>query len=217
MDTYPTSSVAGSITTAAAIRHTLLALVSTPTAYAALQREIDDGIATGRITAAPVITDTQAQALPYLQAVIREGLRMWPPTTGLGSKQVPVGGDMLCGFCVPAGAQVTHNFAGVTRLLSVWGGDAHVFRPERWLEAAGAAAAGEEDRLKMMNSVLDMDFGGGKYQCLGKPIAMMELNKVFVEVRPRPGCLLGLFRPPRARAYQRCCCRYCRRLVAAEI
>jgi cytochrome P450 len=170
-------SVAGTITTAAAIRHTILALVSTPDAYASLQKEIDDCAISGRISA-PIVTDSEALALPYLQAVVREGLRMWPPTTGLGSKQVPKGGDIICGYYVPEGTQIGHNFSGITRLKSIWGEDANVFRPERWLEAAAEGG----DRAKLMNSVVDLDFGSGKYMCPGKRIAMTELHKFLVEV-----------------------------------
>ncbi|KAK3986615.1 cytochrome P450 [Cladorrhinum sp. PSN332] len=170
--------VAGSITTAAAIRHTLLALISTPSAYTCLQKEIDQNIKSGRISS-PVITDAEAEALPYLQAVIREGLRMWPPTTGFGSKQVPKGGDVICGYHVPEGTQIAQNFTGMMRLKSIWGEDADAFRPERWLEAEA------EGKVKLLNSVVDLDFGSGKYQCLGKRLALMELNKVFVELLRR--------------------------------
>ena len=31
----------------------------------------------------------------------------------------------------------------------------------------------------------DLVFGYGKYQCLGKPVALLELNKVFVELLRR--------------------------------
>jgi cytochrome P450 len=102
---------------------------------------------------------------------------MYPPTTGLGSKQVPPGGDEVCGFTVPGGTQIAHNFFGLARLKSLWGDDADSFRPERWLEAEG-----DVEQLKAMSAALDLDFGSGKYQCLGKPIALMELNKVFAEV-----------------------------------
>lgn len=171
--------VAGSITTAAAIRHTLLALISSPAAYTSLKREIDEAVAEGRISKDQVVTDAEAQGSPYLQAVIKEGLRMWPPTTGLGSKEVPPGGDEICGYFVPEGTQIAHNFSGIMCLQSVFGQDAKVFRPERWLEGNRI-----DERLKTMNAVVDMAFSGGKYQCLGKRIALLELNKIFVEVCP---------------------------------
>ncbi|KAK3319788.1 cytochrome P450 [Cercophora scortea] len=176
--------VAGSITTAAAIRHTFAALLSTPTTYTTLQKEIDTNIASGRISS-PTITDAEAQALPYLQAVICEGMRMWPPTTGLGCKQVPPGGDVICGYHIPAGTQVGHNFGGTMRLKSIWGEDADLFRPERWIVDPDRGKEEEEDRLRAMQSVLELEFGSGKYGCFGKRIALMELNKIFVEMLRR--------------------------------
>lgn len=152
---------------------TLLCLITTPTSYTTLQREIDSAMAAGKISSP--IAESEAKKLPYLQAVIREGLRMYPPVTGLGSKQVPKGGDIINGQFVPEGTQVGTNYFGLMRSKSVWGNDADLFRPERWLEA-------KEDQLKVMNGVADLAFGYGKYSCLGKPVAMMELNKIFVEV-----------------------------------
>lgn len=155
------------------MRMTLLSLINNPVAYRRLQREIDGAIAAGSISSP--ITNSEALKLPYLQAVIREGLRFYPPVTGLGFKQVPEGGDVLNGYYVPAGTQVGQNFFGVGRSQWVWGPDADVFRPERWLSASA-------EELKQMNAAVDTHFGHGKYSCLGKSIAMMELNKVFVEV-----------------------------------
>lgn len=34
-----------------------------------------------------------------------------------------------------------------------------------------------------MTSVVDLSFGHGRYICSGKPLAVMELNKIYVEVR----------------------------------
>ena len=166
-------SIAGSITTVAAIRMTMLCLISTPAAYATLQREIDEAVKNGRISA--TISNSEAKALPYLQAVIKEGIRVYPPVPGLGSKQVPKGGDIICGYYVPEGTQIGHNTPGMMRSKNIWGEDAEIFRPERWLEA-------DETKLKLMNSVVELNFGSGKYQCMGKTIAFMELNKIFVEV-----------------------------------
>ncbi|KAK9425291.1 putative Cytochrome P450 [Seiridium unicorne] len=168
--------IAGSVSSATAMCMTLLCLITTPISYTTLQKEIDGAVSAGRVSSP--ITEIEARRLPYLQAVIREGLRMYPPVTGLGSKQVPKGGDIINGQFVPGGTQVGTNYFGLMRSKSVWGTDADVFRPERWLEA-------KEDQLKIMNGVVDLAFGYGKYSCLGKPIAMMELNKVFFELLRR--------------------------------
>ncbi|KDN64247.1 putative cytochrome P450 [Colletotrichum sublineola] len=168
--------IAGTNSAAQAMRMTLLCLINNPVAYRRLQQEIDDAIAAGAVSAP--ITNAEALKLPYLQAVIHEGLRFYPPVTGLGFKQAPDGGDMLNGYFVPGGTQIGQNFFGVGRSLWVWGPDADVFRPERWLRA-------DEDEARRMKAALDTHFGHGKYSCLGKPIAMMELNKVFVELLRR--------------------------------
>lgn len=44
-----------------------------------------------------------------------------------------------------------------------------------WIEAG-------PERLKEMEATAGLIFGYGKWQCLGRDVAMLELNKVFVEV-----------------------------------
>ncbi len=95
------------------------------------------------------------------------------------SKQVPAGGDEWKGVALPAGAQVGACFWGLMRDNEFWGEDADEFRPERWL---GTTA----ERRKEMEGMMGLVFGYGKWQCLGKEVAMIELNKVFVEVSPLP-------------------------------
>lgn len=170
--------VAGADSSAYAMTMILLNLVTNPRTHLALQSEIDGALASGAIhDSSEPVTEAEAKSLPYLQAVLREGFRMFPPFVGLASKQVPPEGDVVNGYFVPGGTQVGHNTFGVGRLKSFWGEDADVFRPERWLEAGFGTTRGKE-----MQAVLDLNFGWGKYQCLGKNVAMMELNKVFVEV-----------------------------------
>ncbi|KAK0621927.1 cytochrome P450 [Bombardia bombarda] len=168
--------LAGSETTSTVIRMTLLHLINTPSALRRLTREIDQGIASGKISAP--VTNAQCRAMPYLQAVIREGLRIWPPSTALHDKQVPEGGDRIHGFWLPGGTQVGQNMWGICRSREMFGEDADVFRPERWLLEKG-------ERLKGMVGAVDMNFGYGKYQCLGKNLAWMEVNKVLVEMLRR--------------------------------
>ena len=109
------------------------------------------------------------------QAVILEGLRIHPPFTGLPFKVVPAGGETIDGKHVPAGTLISPNFLATGRNTDVFGADADVFRPERWLEA------GREERAAMRR-VAELAFGYGRWGCAGKMIAFLELNKVFVEV-----------------------------------
>ncbi|POR38914.1 Putative cytochrome P450 [Tolypocladium paradoxum] len=174
-----TETLAGSDTIATAVRSTLLCLLGNSVALATLRKEMDDGIAAGAVSSP--IKDSEARQMPYLQAVIREGLRMFPPATGVISKEVPPGGDTILGYDIPGGVQVGQNIVAVLRIKELFGEDAEVFRPERWIEAAAEGL----DRYRAMVDVVELVFGTGKYQCLGRTIAQMELNKVFVELLRR--------------------------------
>lgn len=165
--------IAGSNSTAHALRMTLLSLITSPTAYTSLVSEI--AAASGAGKASSPITWAESQVLPYLGAVVKEGMRMWPPVAGLGFKRVPANGDSIGGYFIPGGTEIGQGFQGVGRSKAVWGDDADVFRPERWL------GCGEEE-LRRMTAAVDTHFGHGKYSCLGKPIAMMELHKAVFEV-----------------------------------
>lgn len=168
--------IAGSDTSASTIRIVLLALMSNPPAYIRLQKEIDDAIAAGKISSP--ITDAEGRQLPYLQAVIREGMRIIPPAPGPFYKIVPKGGDVIDGKFIPAGTQIGSSPFGIHHSKKLFGEDAEMFRPERWLEA-------DPEKLAAMTSTSDLVFHYGKYQCPGRSVAWMEFNKIFVEVRTK--------------------------------
>ncbi|CAK7271325.1 hypothetical protein SEPCBS119000_004542 [Sporothrix epigloea] len=168
--------LAGSDTTATAICATLLYTITSPQVYSRLQREIDKSVHAGRISSP--VSFAEARRLPYLQAVIREGLRMWPPAGGLQPK-VSTTDDVICGVRVPAGTAVAWSAWTVMHDKSVYGEDAHQFRPERWLDAS-------PEKLRAMEQTAMLGFAGGsRYECLGKNVAMTELNKVLVELLRR--------------------------------
>ncbi|TDZ27753.1 Cytochrome P450 monooxygenase lolP1 [Colletotrichum spinosum] len=175
--------IAGSDSTATAIRMTMLCLLNTPATLNALRSEIDQAIVDNRISSP--VRDAEARELPVLQAVIKEGIRMYPPSTGLNYKQVDKGGVELHGYFLPEGTQLGVNIQQLMKSKATFGPDADVFRPERWLEAAAAADDDEGERFREMSAVVDLAFGHGRFQCLGKSIACMELNKVFVELLRR--------------------------------
>lgn len=164
--------MAGSDTTATSMRATLLFIISNPPVYARLQHEIDDAIARGEVSSP--IRQNEAVRLPYLQACIKEGLRRFPPITQLRERMAPSEGDTYQGRYIPPGTFIGLNAWGV-QLNPVFGNDPEVFRPERWL-------IDDTERVKEMNKVQELIFGYGTTRCLGIPIAMMKLNKIFVEV-----------------------------------
>lgn len=163
-------SVAGTDTSATTMRAVMLYVMTNPSIYRNLQVEIDSTIRPGRI-----ITDELARTLLYLQAVIKEGARMCPPATGMLNKVTPPQGDTINGRYIPGGVEIGQCIWGVERSKQVFGHDSMIFRPERWLEAKG-------EQLERMDKSVNLVWGYGKYSCLGKNIAYLELNKVFFEV-----------------------------------
>lgn len=162
----------GTDSTATAVRCTLYYIVTNPRIYTRLQQELDTALST---LSRPVTADAEARQLPYLQACIQEGLRIWPPVASLIYKVAPPEGDFYEGRLIPGGTRIGYSAWALHHSKEMYGADADVYRPERWLEA------GEETLNRMRRSV-EIVFGTGKYGCLGKTIAFLELNKVFAEV-----------------------------------
>jgi len=166
--------MAGSDSTSTALRVTFMYIVSNPVAYSKLLAEINTAIDQGAISH-PVIKYREALQLPYLQACIWEGLRICPPLFGLQSKLAPPQGETVNDSFFPGGTEIGTCPSMVTRRKDIFGNDADIFRPERWIEADPSTRAKYERQTEVI-------FGSGRYICLGKNIAWIELSKAFVEV-----------------------------------
>ncbi|EOO02301.1 putative cytochrome p450 protein [Phaeoacremonium minimum UCRPA7] len=154
--------LAGSDTTASGIRGILLYLISNPIVYGKLQSEIDDAIKIGNAPASPeIISLAQAAKLPYLQAVIREG----------GDTFVIDGRS----YFIPGGTEIGYSAVSMHHDKGLYGDDAEHFKPERWL-------TGDKEKLAAMIRSNELVFGHGKFHCLGKPVAQLELNKIIFEL-----------------------------------
>src|SRR5689334_14069475 len=82
---------------------------------------------------------------------------------------------------MPGGTVIGHNALAMTRNTKVFGKDVHLFRPERFMEPDVDA----ETKAMRIRSI-DIMFGGGRWTCSGKTIAMFELNKLLFEVSIAP-------------------------------
>ena len=162
----------GTDTTSTGLRNTIFFLSTSPSAYQALQAEIAEAVKTAN---RPVIADEHAKRLPYLQACIKEGLRLFPPSMGLMGK-VSDRDDIICGMKVPAGTNVGWAAMAVMRNKRVFGENAEVFEPRRWIDA-------EPEVLRERELTYGLVFATGtRWECLGKRLAYVELGKVLFEV-----------------------------------
>ena len=89
---------AGSDTCATVLSGTVNYLVKTPHALKSLVHEIRS-----RYADASEINFSTVQSLPYLVAVVEEGLRLCPPNPSGLQHVVPSGGDTVCGHSLPGG------------------------------------------------------------------------------------------------------------------
>nr|QSQ85904.1 P450 [Preussia typharum] len=162
----------GTDSTSTALRMTIFFLSTNLDAYRKLQVEID---AAAVSAARPIIADEHVKRLPYLQACIREGMRLWPPSMALLPK-VSDRDQIVCGKTVPAGTFVGWAGLKIMKDKQVFGENADVFEPGRWIDS-------EPERLKQMEGVYGLIFATGTaWECLGKKLAYVEMGKVLFEL-----------------------------------
>ena len=168
--------LAGADSTATALRTTFLFILTSPSAYRNLQSEISTAVEAGNVSF-PIIKESEARALPYLQACIQEGLRMFMPLQGLAGRVSPSpNGETINGVHYPAGTEVGVATYAIGHRRDIYGPDADTFRPERWLQ-------NDPNTLRQYERTNELVFGAGRTSCLGKNIALMELSKAIFEVR----------------------------------
>ncbi|EXJ87870.1 hypothetical protein A1O1_04797 [Capronia coronata CBS 617.96] len=163
---------AGSDTTSIALCSIFYYLHKNPSTLAKLLAEIDAAFADGTLKTPVRFND--AIKLPYLHAVVREGMRIHGSLgTGL-PRIVPPGGVEICGFYFPGGTEVTMNANAVQFDKGVFGEDSESFVPERWIRDGERAAANMERHM--------LQFGHGKRICIGRHITNTEMYKLLPTV-----------------------------------
>lgn len=165
---------AGSDTTAITLSSIMYHLLKYPQTYKRLQDDIDVAARDGRID--DPITFKQSQTeLPYLQAVIKEALRIHSATGLPMQRVVPAEGAQIAGRLIPGGASVGINAWVAHRNKSVFGEDAEAWRPERWLEIEREGRGGDVEKYMLA-------FGMGSRTCIGKNISLLEMSKVVPQL-----------------------------------
>lgn len=156
---------AGSDTTAIALRSVFYYLLKNPMAYDKLCGEVREKLTL------PV--DFQAaNKLVYLNACIREAMRMHPSVGMILGREVPPGGALISGHHIGEGVEVGINPVVLHYDSEVFP-DPHAFKPERWTESETS-----EEHLKLMNRCF-LTFGHGPHTCSGRHISLLETTKLI--------------------------------------
>ncbi|KXH25220.1 hypothetical protein CSIM01_04164 [Colletotrichum simmondsii] len=176
-DKFPESAVfttcmtnigAGSDTTSISLCAVIYDLASHPRVLQRLREDIDAKFA--ELDNPEFIPFKDAQAMSFLQACIKESLRLHPATGLPLARVVPKGGVNLLGRDFNEGCVVGVNTWVLHRNKDVFGADADEYRPDRWFSQ-------DKEHISLMESNW-IPFGVGSRTCIGKNISLLEINKL---------------------------------------
>ncbi|QKX60212.1 uncharacterized protein TRUGW13939_07355 [Talaromyces rugulosus] len=162
---------AGSDTTGISMCAVIYFLMKHPNCLQKLRDEIEMADRQGNLSSP--VTFQEAQRLPYLQATIKEALRLHAAVDQILSRVVPDGGAQIAGRHFPQGAVVGVNAWVIHNDESIWGKDVHEFRPERWLV--------DKEQLSFLEQNY-LAFGAGSRTCIGKNISLLEMTKLLPQI-----------------------------------
>jgi cytochrome P450 len=165
--------VAGADTTAILLRAIFYYVLKNPNVKDRLQKELDEANLTIPVSFA------EAEKLPYLDAVIKESMRIHPGIGLMLERVVPDGGLKLTdGKILPQGTIVGMNAWVVHQDQDIFGPDAATFNPNRWLSSPAESAEQYQQRLEEMKHA-DLSFGAGNRVCIGKNVTILETYKLI--------------------------------------
>lgn len=166
VDEVKTLISAGHETTANTLSWALLLLATHPRAESRLHAELDEVL----MGAPPSLA--ALGRLPYLSAVIKETLRLYPPAWAV--RRTPRRPWEVGGYTVPAGTQILMSQYVTHRDPRFWTDPAD-FCPERWLAP---------DFERSLPRYAYFPFGGGPRVCIGQAFAQMEAALLLATFAP---------------------------------
>ncbi|MCD7445972.1 hypothetical protein HAX54_024676 [Datura stramonium] len=155
--------LAGTETTSSSVEWALTELMCHPQAMAKVKSEISQVIGPNK-----KFEERDIDSLPYMQAVLKESLRLHPPLPFLIPRKA-IQDTKFMGHDVPKGTQVLVNVWAIGRDPECWD-DPFEFKPERFLES--------KVDVKGQNYEL-IPFGAGRRMCVGLPLGHRMLHFAF--------------------------------------
>ncbi|KAJ4298898.1 hypothetical protein N0V90_004141 [Kalmusia sp. IMI 367209] len=156
---------AGHETTASSLTWAVYLLCKHPTEQTRLREEIRKSLPAIRDPAAQ-ISSTDIDHLPYLNAVLNETSRVFPPVA-LTLREAEHD-TTIQGQFIPAGTTIIICPWAINTSNALWGADAKEFNPDRWMGQGRANTGGAESNYAVTT------FLHGPRSCIGKDFAKAE-------------------------------------------
>ncbi|KAK9159742.1 hypothetical protein Syun_006083 [Stephania yunnanensis] len=145
---------AGTETTSSTIEWAVAELTKNPTIKEKLRREMESVVGKERVK------ESDIPRLPYLQAFVKEILRLHPPTPMLLPRRA-LETCQVMGYTIPKDCQIMVNAWAIARDPKIWK-DPLKFSPERFLDSSLDFKGNDFEFIP---------FGGGRRICPGIPLA----------------------------------------------
>ncbi|KAL9127951.1 MAG: hypothetical protein Q9217_003264 [Psora testacea] len=159
--------LAGSESTASGLAGITFQLLKHPEALKKAIEETRSAFATEKD-----IEPESVKRLPYLAAIVSEGLRMYPPFPEGLPRVTPRQGAPICGQWVPGGTYVQFSAHAAHRSTANFT-DPDVFFPERWLG---------DKRFAADNKEASQPFSIGPRSCIGRNLAYLEMRLILARM-----------------------------------
>nr|XP_027065476.1 cytochrome P450 93A3-like [Coffea arabica] len=161
---------AGTETSAKALEWTIAELINHPQEFKKLKEEIHRVVGSQRL-----VEESDIPNLPYLRAVIRESLRLHPPSAVLLRRCVK--DCKISGYDILANEGVLFNLIDIMRDPSSWENPLD-FQPERFMEKSGGHYDPYQMDIRGKNFKM-LAFGTGRRGCPGASLALAAVHGVI--------------------------------------
>ncbi|RHZ87305.1 hypothetical protein Glove_37g52 [Diversispora epigaea] len=160
--------MAGSDSTSFTTAMTIIELSKNPDKLKRLSKEVKEALIDEEADDNILIpSHNKLKNLPYLNAVISEGLRLYPSAIDLGPGKQTTEDMVIKGHFIPKDTIISVNIFYLHRAKKYWGEDSNEFIPERWLTP------------EKLPTDCFIPFSAGTRNCIGLNFAWMELRIVI--------------------------------------
>ncbi|KAF8893943.1 cytochrome P450 [Infundibulicybe gibba] len=181
--------LAGHETSATSLCWVLLELARHPKVQSKLREEIRTTERAIHARGGSDFTASDLENMVYLAAVLKESMRFHPAVyqnyrqaarddiLPLSKPITSLTGETISKLPIAKGTKIIASIAGYNRNPELFGEDAHIFNPERWLRDTG------EKRGPTMGVYGNLlTFAGGVRTCIGWRFALYEVQSLTVEI-----------------------------------